>query len=266
MTKYLDLSNEKIGYLTVKKLSNDKFDSNGTTKLWECECVCGKIVYLSARILNEYKKKKATPSCGCKQYINLIGKKFGDFIVEKKVYINKVVYWECICCICGEKILKTTRSIQKNINSCSEKIKEISRIRKKIKHILDGMKRRCYSKNNKSYKDYGGRGIIICEEWLKDSNNFYNWALQNGYKEGLSIDRIKNDGNYEPSNCKWSTKKEQNNNKRTNLNIEYKGKIMTLKQWCNELNLPYRKTHDRIYSLKWSIEKAFTIDKTKEGK
>ena len=69
------------------------------------------------------------------------------------------------------------------------------------------MKARCYNKDNSEYKNYGARGIKICDEWLNNVKKFYDWALENGYKENLSIDRINNDGNYEPNNCRWANKK-----------------------------------------------------------
>lgn len=78
------------------------------------------------------------------------------------------------------------------------------------------MKERCYNKNAANYRNYGGRGISICNDWLNSFESFRNWAIENGYSDSLSIDRINVDGNYEPPNCRWATQKEQNNNKRNN--------------------------------------------------
>ena len=105
---------------------------------------------------------------------------------------------------------------------------------------LTRIKSRCYNKNNPRYKDYGGRGITICDEWLNDFMNFYNWAMTNGYKENLTIDRIDVNGNYEPNNCRWVTPKIQSNNKRNNIIVKYNNEKMTLKQWSELLNLNYK--------------------------
>ncbi len=96
------------------------------------------------------------------------------------------------------------------------------------------MKERCNNPNNKNYANYGGRGIAVCDEW-QEFIPFYKWAMSHGYAENLTIDRIDVNGNYEPSNCRWVTQKEQANNKRNNHLLTYGGKTQTLSQWANDL-------------------------------
>ena len=124
--------------------------------------------------------------------------------------------------------------------------------------IWCGMKNRCYNKNDSHYPRWGGRGIQICSEWLLDFSNFQQWALHNGYADNLTIDRINNDGNYCPANCRWVTVAEQNNNQRTNRLITYNGRTQNLKQWSKELRINYGTLISRLDDSKWSIEKAFT--------
>lgn len=101
------------------------------------------------------------------------------------------------------------------------------------------MRFRCSTPSCDSYKNYGGRGICVCAEWEGDFENFHKWAINNGYAQGLTLDRTDNDGNYEPSNCRWVTRKEQANNRRSNVLIEINGIKKTRMQWANDLNLPY---------------------------
>ena len=128
------------------------------------------------------------------------------------------------------------------------------------------MKNRCNNPNEPRYSDYGGRGITVCQEWLDDFMNFYNWAMENGYSDELSIDRINNDKGYSPDNCRWSTKKEQANNTRTSHNITYKGQTKTLTEWSEILGLSFHLLSNRINKYGWSIERAFETPKSNRGR
>lgn len=111
---------------------------------------------------------------------------------------------------------------------------------KKLRDTWRNMQYRCFNKSNRAYHNYGGRGISVCDEWQKEKGflNFYKWALKNGYEIGLTLDRIDNDGDYSPHNCRWVSRKTQCRNKRTNVKINYQGKSLTIVEWCEELNIP----------------------------
>ena len=115
---------------------------------------------------------------------------------------------------------------------------------------------RCYKQTNNRYSVYGGRGIRVCKEWLSDKVSFYKWALENGYKEGLTLDRIDNDGNYEPSNCAWVTNKDNSNhNSRTHF-LTYNGKTQSMMKWAEELNINYSTLRNRINRSGMTVERA----------
>lgn len=118
------------------------------------------------------------------------------------------------------------------------------------------MKNRCYNPNSDSYKYYGARGIIICDEWKDDFMAFYNWAYNNGYVDGLSIERIDVNGNYEPKNCCWIPVNKQARNTRRTYIVEYNGKKMSLAEACELADMNYATVDNRIFNLKWSFEKA----------
>ena len=99
------------------------------------------------------------------------------------------------------------------------------------------MKSRCYNPKDTNYKHYGGRGIIVCDEWRKSFAVFYEWVCTSGYEEGRTLDRINNDGNYEPTNCRWATPKEQANNTRINRHLERDGTAKTVSQWAEDLGI-----------------------------
>jgi len=191
---------------------------------------------------------------------NMSGLKFGRLtVLENYTIINKVTKWECLC-ECGKQLFVAAGGLQSGKRkSCGCYLKDNPPFRKhgldgsRINQIWYNMKTRCFNKNNGQYVDYGGRGITICEEWL-DFMNFYNWAIANGYEDNLTIDRIDNDGNYEPGNCRWATTVEQAVNKRNNTTIFYKGKISRLTEICENQQRVY-KVAQRI-RRGWSAEKA----------
>lgn len=116
------------------------------------------------------------------------------------------------------------------------------------------MKRRCYIPSQRDYAHYGGRGIGVCEEWKDDFQAFYNWAMANGYADNLTLDRKDANGNYEPSNCRWVTQKEQQNNRRNNNRITYNGETLTAMQFSEKYGMNYSTLITRL-SRGWSIEK-----------
>lgn len=131
----------------------------------------------------------------------------------------------------------------------------------RLNRIYNGIKTRCYNKKRSAYKNYGERGIMICQEWASHNTgwqSFKKWAMANGYKDDLTIDRIDNNKGYSPDNCRWVTRLVQGNNTRRNHYVKYNNTVKTLSEWCRELELNYDRTEQRINKLKWTVERAFT--------
>ena len=121
------------------------------------------------------------------------------------------------------------------------------------------MKNRCYNISNKEYKNYGERGIKVCDEWKDDFMAFYNWSMANGYNDTLTIDRIDNNGNYEPNNCRFINYKQQQRNTTRTKHITINGEKHCLKDWCIILGLNYSTITARINKLNWTIERALEL-------
>lgn len=127
----------------------------------------------------------------------------------------------------------------------------------RLHRIWCNIKDRCYRENHKRYADYGGRGITVCEEWRESFLAFKEWALSNGYSDAKTIDRKDNDGPYSPVNCRWATRKEQNNNTRKNRLVTYNGETHTISEWADRQGLTYNALLLRL-KRGWPVSKALT--------
>lgn len=194
------------------------------------------------------------------------GARFGRLTVvcptEKRQ--SSFIVYKCHC-DCGNDCYIASGNIGKSTNSCGC-LEEESRIKHnksktKLYDVWTNMRQRCLNPNNPRYKNYGGRGITICEEW-NDFQNFYDWAIAHGYDENLNkekklctLDREDVDGNYEPSNCRWITNKQQQNNKKDTILYEYNNKFYTISEWADILNLPLNVLKSRI-TRGWNIKRV----------
>lgn len=191
----------------------------------------------------------------------------------------------CICKECGKEFQASHSLITTHCaglcKECKVKNRKLSNnpyYGTRIYSIWRCMINRCYWKGHKQYKDYGGRGITICDEWRNNSIAFGDWAVANGYRDDLTIDRINVNGNYEPSNCRWATRKEQAENKREyaigkrgkrngrrKTLIEINGESKTREEWCDFYGISRKTVEKRIYQLKWDVVKAITAPPRKRG-
>lgn len=204
-----------------------------------------------------------------KERIFIVGKRFGRLTVLSYSHsIGYTKYYLCKCDCGNEKTISKCSLTSGKSKSCGCLHREIVKSTLgrprlpngyvRLGRIYNGMKKRCYDERSNRYSRYGARGIGICSEWLSDKNAFRLWAINNGYRPGLSIDRINNDEDYCPENCRWIDPRDQLSNYSKNVFIEFNGKRQTLAQWSRELNMPTSTLHNRIRVHGWSVERALT--------
>lgn len=205
--------------------------------------------------------------------IDLTGQRFGRLTVLERAWSRKgQLFWRCKC-DCG-RICDVQGSSLRNgrTKSCGCLHDELAHVRlavrnyfkpdktrrnKPLYRVWSNMRQRCNNPNNPEYHLYGERGITICAEWDNDYETFETWALENGYQIGLSIDRIDNDAEYSPTNCRWTDAKTQSNNQRKTILLTYNGKTQPLSYWADEFGISRNVLKCRIRAG-WPVERALT--------
>lgn len=264
--KIYNLEGCKFGKLTVLK----RLKKINHRSVWLARCDCGKEFNVYQQAL--FAKTKNITQCwecgrkttGIKNTKDLTGQKFGKWTVIKRVDLDsKRVKFLCRC-ECGNEsvVIGTTLSSGQSTKcrKCGYATSKHGTHKKsntRLYCIWGNMNRRCTRRTAAGYEYYGERGIKVCSEWKTNFLNFYNWAMNNGYQDNLTIDRIDVNGNYEPLNCRWITKAEQNINKRNNHKITFNGETKTIKEWSNKTGISANNILCRIRSG-WSLERALT--------
>lgn len=199
--------------------------------------------------------------------IDLTGRTYGRLSVLWHSHTDEQAMWFCEC-VCGTRVVAPgykLRSGRKRSCGCLERENSMEFVKRGTKHgrkhhplyyTYRSMLARCYRPTHVSYGRYGGRGIRVYPEWGR-FEAFYEWAIENGWKKGLTIDRIDNDGNYEPDNCRFADAHVQANNRSSNVCITWRGRTMTLAEWSRELGIKRRTLEARIVSG-WPYDRAFT--------
>ena len=201
-------------------------------------------------------------------YIDLSGRVFGRLKVLRRAENSKGrVAFRCAC-ECGNIVVVTSHALMTGNTSSCGCIHSEQLIHRNTKHgerftklytIWLNMKQRCNSAKPR-YKAWHGRGIKVCPEWDKSFLAFKTWACANGYKDGLTIDRVDVNGDYCPENCRWISKREQSWNKTNTRYFEYKGTKKCLSEWSAVTGISLATLRTRVYNLGWSIEKALETE------
>lgn len=201
---------------------------------------------------------------------DLSGRRFGRLTaLHRDTSATGRSKWICIC-DCGAIVSVISSNLKRgSTKSCGCLQRELLSKRAtthggwkekdSLYEVWHGMKRRCYSKSDSHYKDYGARGIDICDEWREDYSKFREWAIENGYQKGLSIDRIDVNSGYSPGNCRWATSYVQQNNRRSCRYYTHDGETLTLKQWSKKLGINYQTLYSRITRCGMDFEKAISV-------
>lgn len=197
---------------------------------------------------------------------NLTGQKFGrltviGFAYKKLVGKNYKYYWNCLC-ECGTNCIVESYNLKSGTSKscgCYRKSfrKKHNLTKSRLYRIWRGIRTRCKNPKIKEYVRYGGRGIKVCDEWGNNFISFYNWAIENGYQDDLTIDRINNNNDYKPSNCRWVTMEEQSQNTKKVIKITYNNEAYSLSKWARIIGINRNTLYTR-YKNGWNVEEMLT--------
>jgi len=205
--------------------------------------------------------------------VDLTGNVYGKLtVIDFSQRKHGRAYWNCICTCGNKKIVQGYDLTSGHTKSCGclrkidgkEPRYRHGKVHTRLYRIWGNMKSRCDNPNSKYYKDYGGRGISYCKEWA-DFVLFEEWALTNGYKDNLTIDRINNNGNYEPSNCRWIDIKSQQRNRRSNHLLTFNGETHCINEWAEILGVSRETIKNRL-GYGWDVEKVLSEPIHNNGK
>lgn len=257
----------RFGHLKVIK------EVKSTRRRFLCKCDCGNEKEIALICLTTGK----TVTCGCRKWVKTrenydeyLNKKYGrltiiEIIPRTEQYAFQMVKCRCDC---GNiKTVKLTYLKNGDTKSCGCLIREMNwidgRKHERLHSVWNGMISRCKYEKLPAYERYGGRGISVCEEW-KDYLNFKEWALNNGYKDDLTLDRRDNNGDYEPSNCRWVDLHTQANNTRRNVFLTYNDETHTIAEWSRITGISQNRLYYR-YTHGFSIEEIFSTKRLPKG-
>ena len=249
MPKKVDISGQRFGRLFVLREDGKK----GNQIAWRCLCDCGAEVTVAGYDL----RNGHTKSCGClmrelarsqtNRRIDMTGMSFGRLTVVRPAGKNKrnQMRWFCVCDCGRETIIDQGNLVRSKSCGCVARELASSRLRKhgasqteKLYGVWLNMRRRCDDPDHKSYSDYGGRGIKVCDEW-QDYESFRRFALSNGWEPGLQLNRIDNDGNYEPGNVNFATARQNSNNRRNTIFVDDSGEMVSLSEFARRHKISY---------------------------
>lgn len=203
---------------------------------------------------------------------NLTGNRYGRLVVIKRAndYITPsgrhYVQWLCRCDCGNTTIVIGDALVRHKTKSCgcyrndknTEKFSTHGESNNnKLYGVWCSMKTRCYNRNSQYYSHYGGRGITVHDSWRNNYIEFKEWAIKNGYQEGLTIDRIDVNGNYCPENCRWVDRSAQANNRRSNILCTLNGETHNLTEWSKITGISYSKLNQRFHAG-WDVKRMLT--------